>query len=365
MRRIRRIADQAKAEKDERLYALERYSSRMASLQNPYFVETKKKRKKRRNERLFQKKKRRKKREPNWESELDFHPSQPIMFGPFIEAFLNFDPRVVYQQLCTVNKLAFPSRKRKKKNKSQIGTNVEKDSRKMALIAAANLTGQDVSSKAPVYQARNNPELPIVIDSGASVSVAPRICDFRGPLQKCPTKSLDGLSSKTEVLGMGKVTWEVQDFYGVKRTITTMAYYVPAASIRLFSPTVYFDEQKSGSYHMEKEMTTVTLGDGTPLTFPYQPGSKLPMMLTSSHFNNQNTKIGVTFEDTNMLANLTVADEFNQNLTTAEKELLLLHWKLGHADMQRVQMMLITPQDTSPHEQILFPKVKTASSCDH
>jgi hypothetical protein len=89
------------------------------------------------------------------------------------------------------------------------------------------------------------------------------------------------------------------------------------------------------------------------------------MMLTSSHFNNPKTKIGLTFEDTNMLANLTVADEVNQNLTPAKKELLLCHWKLGHADMQRVQMMIRTPQDTSPHEQILFPKVKTASSCEH
>jgi hypothetical protein len=182
-----------------------------------------------------------------------------------------------------------------------------------------------------------------VIYSGASVSVTPHIRDFRGPLQKCPTKSLDGLSSKTEVLGIGKVTWEVQDFYGVKRTITAMAYYVPAANIRLFSPKVYFDEQNGGSYHMEKGMTTLTLGDGTPLTFPYQPGSKLPMMLTSSHFKYPTTKIGLTFEDTNMLANLTVADEVNHNLIAAKNELLLSHWKLGHADMQRVQMMIRTP----------------------
>jgi hypothetical protein len=193
------------------------------------------------------------------------------------------------------------------------------------VLIAAHLTGQDVSSTASVYQARSNPEFPIVIDSGASVSVTPHIRDFRGPLQKCPSKSLDGLSSKTEVLGMGKVTWEVQDLYGVKRTITTMAYYVPAANIRLFSLKVYFDEQKGGSYHMEKGITTLTLDDGTPLTFPYQPGRKLPIMLTSSHFNNPATNICLTFEDTNILANLTVADEVNQNLTAAKKELLLWH----------------------------------------
>jgi hypothetical protein len=160
--------------------------------------------------------------------------------------------------------------------------------------------------------------LPIVIDSGASVSVTPHIHDFRGPLQKCPTKSLDGLSSKTEVLGMGKVTWEVQEFYGIQRTITTMAYYAPTANIRLFSPKVYFDEQNGGSYHMEKGKTRLTLDDGTPLTFPYLPGRKLSMMMTSSHFNNPTTKIGLTFEDTNMLASLTVADEVNHNLTAGK-----------------------------------------------
>jgi hypothetical protein len=66
-----------------------------------------------------------------------------------------------------------------------------------------------------------------------------------------------------------------------------------------------------------------------------------------------------------MLANLIVADEVNQQFNAAKKELLLWHSKLGHADMQRLQMMIHTPQDTSHHEQILFPKVKKASSCDH
>jgi hypothetical protein len=175
---------------------------------------------------------------------LDFHPSQPIICEPFIEGFLTFDPRKVYHQICAVNKLAFPSRKRKKKKKFHI--NCTTDNRKSkppslrqrALIAAAHLTGQDVSTTASVYQARNHPELPIAIDPGASVSVTPHICYFRGPLQKCSIESLDGLSSKTEVLGMGKGTWEVQDLYGVKRTITTMAYYVPTANIRIFSPNV-------------------------------------------------------------------------------------------------------------------------------
>jgi hypothetical protein len=86
---------------------------------------------------------------------------------------------------------------------------------------------------------------------------------------------------------MGKVKWEVQNFYGVKRTITTMAYYLTTSNIRLFSPKVYFDEQNSGSYHMERGMTRLALGDGMPLTFPYQPGSKSNRMNLKRSINSK------------------------------------------------------------------------------
>jgi hypothetical protein len=100
---------------------------------------------------------------------------------------------------------------------------------------------------------------------------------------------------------MGKVTWEVQVLYGVQRTINKISYYVPTSNIRLFSPKfILMSKMLDPTYHMEKGITRLTLGDGTPLIFPYQPGSKLTMMLTSSHFNNLTTTIGLTFEDTNI-----------------------------------------------------------------
>jgi hypothetical protein len=126
MRRIRLIADQAKAGKMETSYALKRYSSKTASILGPPFVKNKVKRRKRRNDRRFQKKKRRQERKPIWESELEFNPSQPLMFETFIERFLTFDPRKVNQQLCTVNTLTFPSRKRKKNRRLHIGTRTGK-----------------------------------------------------------------------------------------------------------------------------------------------------------------------------------------------------------------------------------------------
>jgi hypothetical protein len=128
---------------------------------------------------------------------------------------------------------------------------------------------------------------------------------------------LDGLSSGTAVLGMGEVTWDIQDLYVVKRRMTTMAYYVPKADTILFSLKVYFDEQSGGYYHIIKDMTTLALGDGTPMVFPYQPGNTLPMMLMSRHFNKPTTPVGLTFEDINMLYNLMVVDEVNQPITAA------------------------------------------------
>jgi hypothetical protein len=213
MRRMRRVADHDKAKEKEKSDALESYSSIMASILAPHFVKEKVKRNKRRNECHFQREKHRQEKEPHWESELEFHPSQPITFEPFIEGCLTFYTRKVYHQLCAFNKLSFPSRKRKKKKQFQFNCDTHNSkskppgSRQRALIAAARITVQYVSSTVSVYAARNHPEFPIVIDSGASVSVTPHIRDFRGLLQKCPTTSLDGLSSKTEVLGMVKVKW--------------------------------------------------------------------------------------------------------------------------------------------------------------
>jgi len=42
-------------------------------------------------------------------------------------------------------------------------------------------------------------------------------------------------------------------------SIQTTAYYIPEAEIRLFSPHAYICENKSGSFVMDLEGTTMTL----------------------------------------------------------------------------------------------------------
>jgi hypothetical protein len=59
---------------------------------------------------------------------------------------------------------------------------------------------------------------------------------------------------------------------------------------------------------------------------------------------------------------LTVADEQNQNQTASQRELLLWHQKLAHANMQRIQALLREPQETN-QQQVLIPKQWTSTSC--
>jgi hypothetical protein len=83
-------------------------------------------------------------------------------------------------------------------------------------------------------------DIPIVIDTGASLSLTPYKEDFEEPPEECMLKELLNVSSTTNVEGVGTVAWKVIDFFGVVHTIRTRAYYVPTATIRLYSPQRHF-----------------------------------------------------------------------------------------------------------------------------
>jgi hypothetical protein len=94
------------------------------------------------------------------------------------------------------------------------------------------------------YVANCSDGLPIVFDTGCSMSVTP---NFIGDLEPSPTESLQGLKGKVKVVGVGRVSWTVFDLHGITRTIKTKAYFIPDGNIRLFSTQSYFQENKGGS----------------------------------------------------------------------------------------------------------------------
>ena len=82
---------------------------------------------------------------------------------------------------------------------------------------------------------------PIVLDTGASISVTPFLSDFVTDLEDVDTE-MRGLSESIQVEGKGTVEWPTQDFFGRVALVRTKAYLVPKGNIRLFSPQAYFRE---------------------------------------------------------------------------------------------------------------------------
>ena len=248
---------------------------------------------------------------------------------------------------------------------------LKRKSVKQALVAASNLIQMDSTHQAKnsktVYLSEKDDELPIVIDTGASVSVTPNINDFQGPIRPCELTKLKGLNSSANVVGVGNVKWMIRDVFGCTREIVTVAYYVPNASIGLFSSQTYFKEKMQGELHVNAHRSQLTLHDGSRVEFPFSHNGNLPIMLTTKHFNKTQHFAGLSIEDAQMLGNLggllSVADENNQNVTAPQRELLLWHQRLGHTAMQRCQTLLRVPPKSMGHRQIILPKHKSSTSC--
>jgi hypothetical protein len=192
-----------------------------------------------------------------------------------------------------------------------------------------------------------------------------------GPIKPLENATVRGLLSTTIIRGVGTVCWKICDLENVVATTKTEAYFIPNADICLFSPQVYFQEQRGGDFLMQKDGTTLTLQTGVQLKFPYFKKNNLPMILLESSFDS--LQLG-TIESTPInKIHMSVAEESNQNLTNAQKELLGWHWKLGHIGLHWLSHLLrprsewskldeTNPQLTTP---VLVSKFPGASKCPH
>jgi hypothetical protein len=179
-----------------------------------------------------------------------------------------------------------------------------------------------------------------------------------------------GLSAKSSVVGEGTIFWLIRDALGQVHQLRTKANYVPDTNICLFSPQHYFEECHNNPFvTFTTSGAKLGLDDGSILSFPYQRDSNLPMMLKNKHFNQREARVaGLTFQEalafsTAKSALKNITDETNQNISYAQKELLLWHQKLCHCDEQRVQTLHHKILETSGHSHVLFPRHKAVSSC--
>ena len=151
------------------------------------------------------------------------------------------------------------------------------------------------------------------------------------------------------------------------RTFKTQAYYVPDATIRLYSLQQYFHEQDAGVFWCDARHSVLTLSNGSISEFPYNPGSNLPLMLP-----DWRTPMGFMFNEATLFQAeaqagfISVADKLNQNMTTSQKELLTWHWRLGHANFKWIQRLALMPRkspDGMQGKPIVQTRVDWVSSC--
>ena len=172
-------------------------------------------------------------------------------------------------------------------------------------------------------------DLPIIFDSGATISVTPSRQDFETftPL----TPNLHNILGNTEVIGVGVIKWDIYDDKGRPHVIRTKAYFVPSARVRLFSVQTYLGTEK-GSFLIE----------GTNAFFRFTNDKDL---LAFHTFNNssENGLLALAYltRAHNAQCNLAlnVLAPVNSNLTHAQKELLGRHFKLGHFHIQWIQRL--------------------------
>jgi hypothetical protein len=146
-------------------------------------------------------------------------------------------------------------------------------------------------SSPAIYVSTNKEDLPIVIDTGASCTITPTLSDFISTPTKSDTASLGSLTTvQTKVSGQGLIEWDIEDVNGVLKKLRTTSYYVPEATIRLFSPQAYFKANPKGSLTLNIDGIFIHMPCGTSLKFPIQSGSNLPIMLTRQALHRSRTQ---------------------------------------------------------------------------
>ena len=167
---------------------------------------------------------------------------------------------------------------------------------------------------------------PLILDTGASISITPVLSDFVEELQPPPVHTVHGINSSNKIEGAGTVEWQVNNIDGTPQTIKTFALYLPTAKVRLFSPQDYFRISNGGSANVTKHETTLYLNNETstkPIVFPYNTTNGLPMMIDDMAFFQPSSYLNL-FQPTPspFSYNNLVLHTHNNNISLAQKELL-------------------------------------------
>eukprot|EP00984_Skeletonema_dohrnii_P023181 scaffold12256_cov83-Skeletonema_dohrnii-CCMP3373.AAC.1 len=247
---------------------------------------------------------------------------------------------------------------------------------------------------------------PCVVDTGASYGLTPFKEDFL-TYEECNIK-VKAVGSENVVIGMGIVLYKMVATNGDTCFVPGIAYHMPECSIRLLSPQAYH-QSYAGHSEVTGENYTFFLAQAANgprkhiIQVPISSGSNLPMIYNVSttavekrnarpyfvqsikmHQHFCRTFFGKwrttycmegendesTYEFGSFLhVNNCVTHDCNPNLSAAQKELLLWHYRL-QCSLKHVQYLMSshTRKDAEGNETttgaVIQPKNPAAATCD-
>src|SRR3569832_498422 len=210
----------------------------------------------------------------------------------------------------------------------------------------------------------------VCLDTGCSIGFTYSLDDFEEPPVAGAYGSVKTMNdTSTAITAFGVVAWRVVDQTGREHVVRSPAYFVPNTTQRLLSPQAYAQFQgwdgpddcyagnnkrmwlllnsmntnSDGSKTLAKLEAPIAANDRIPY-FTAWPLPKDETVESSSATKKQKKKkkSACQCQHCNQcffasMFNIEVLNESNENLSEAQKELLLDHQRLGHLNMEHVQ----------------------------
>jgi hypothetical protein len=181
-----------------------------------------------------------------------------------------------------------------------------------------------------VYNAVGGTNSPLIVDTGASCCVTPHRDDFIDGTYQESNVQIKDLSGTNKVGGKGMIRWKIKDSAGRIQMIELEGFHMPKASVRLLSPQCIY-HKFGGEGKQDNHKYSIHLRNNITLDAPYNHAN-LPVL----SFVDAATPAGLWTECFGFSSEVRDAwargtlDERNQNLTVAQRELLLWHQRLSH-----------------------------------
>ena len=160
---------------------------------------------------------------------------------------------------------------------------------------------------------------PVIFDTGGSLAITLNKTDFDGPLTIAKGDlRLGGMANGLEIEGMCSVAWTFSNGSAADVVVRGMAYYVPKATARLLSPQRLFDALTGiqGRFEGDHQQSfRLHIQGHQPFIVEYDDRNSLPIAYATIG------PVPPVIRDPQL--NLSLLHDDNQNLTGAQKLLLL------------------------------------------